>query len=52
MILETGLINSYYTTTVTITPGRTYTFYVQARNSVGYSALSSPIRILAAQVPS
>lgn len=40
-----------YTTTVTLTSGRTYTFKVQARNSVSLSSYSSSLAILAATVP-
>ena len=42
------------TTSVTVTgltPGVTYTFYVQARNRVGYSPNSDTVQVLAAQVP-
>jgi len=34
-----------------LTPGNTYKFKVQSRNSVGYGQLSSEVAILAAQVP-
>ena len=38
-------------TTMTITGGTPYTLRVEARNSVGYSAASDPIVILAATKP-
>lgn len=34
-----------------LTEGHTYSFKVQARNSVGYGAISDPVSILAAQIP-
>lgn len=37
MTLATGVTNKFYTTVVTITPGKVYKFKVEARNSVGYS---------------
>jgi len=40
-----------YLTTVTLSEGNTYNFYVIARNSVGFSTVSSTISILAAQKP-
>jgi hypothetical protein len=40
-----------FQTNVQLAPGATYTFKVEARNSVGYSAYSDPISILAAQPP-
>lgn len=43
-----------YTTSYIYTPltqGTTYSFKVDARNSVGYSAESNTVSILAAQVP-
>jgi hypothetical protein len=40
------------TITVTgLTPGVTYSFFIQSRNLVGYSAYSSTIEVLAAQIP-
>jgi hypothetical protein len=49
--LASGVTSPTYTTTVTLTKGRTYSFKVQSRNSVGLSAFSSPKSILAAQIP-
>jgi hypothetical protein len=40
-----------YTMTSPVTQGTTYTFKVQARNSVGYSLFSNEASILAAQIP-
>lgn len=40
----------YYTTTVALTPGLTYSFKVQSRNSAGYSLESEAISVLAAQL--
>ena len=42
---------AYYTTTADIMSGRTYKFKVEARNSVGFSAESAVLSVLAAQVP-
>ena len=50
-ILDTVTINMY-TTSVSLTSGRTYAFIIKARNSVGESASSQSISILAAQAPS
>jgi len=36
---------------VTLTPGASYNFKVEARNSVGYSLLSSAVSIIASQIP-
>jgi len=47
-VLQTGLTAKSYTTTQTLTAGAYYTFKVEARNSVGYSLLSSAYQILAA----
>lgn len=49
--LASGLTVQGYTTSVTLTAGRTYSFKVEARNSVGYSAVSDKVSILAAQAP-
>jgi hypothetical protein len=46
--LLSGVMDASYTTSVTLTAGQTYSFYVEARNSVGYSVVSAPIAILAA----
>lgn len=40
-----------YTTSVTLTPGATYRFRVEARNSVGHSLASTPFAIIASQIP-
>lgn len=50
IVLQAGITVTSYTAT-TLTHGTTYKFKVQARNSVGYSAYSSEVSILAAQVP-
>ena len=39
-VLDSGIADRSYQTTVTLTPGATYNFKVEARNSVGYSLLS------------
>jgi hypothetical protein len=44
-------LTTSYTTSVALTQGRTYTFKVQARNSVGLSAFSTSLAILTATVP-
>lgn len=50
--MASGVTSTTYTTSVTLTKGRTYAFKVQSRNSVGLSDFSSPpISILAAQIP-
>ncbi len=36
-------IKTNYTTVTGLVPGVIYTFYVKARNSLGYSLLSAPI---------
>lgn len=50
-MLASGLQNKMYTTDVPLTPGKTYKFRVEARNSVGYSLASVPFAIIASQVP-
>ena len=50
VVLESGILDPY-TTTVELHPGRTYTFKVEARNTVGYSEFSETISILFAQLP-
>lgn len=50
--LATGVTTLSYTTNFTLTPGATYSFYVQARNLVGYSQFSVVLQVLAASVPS
>lgn len=47
-VLATAVLTKSYTTTSTLTAGAIYTFKVEARNSVGYSVLSSALAILAA----
>jgi len=42
------LTQTQYTTAVALISGRTYKFRIEARNSVGYSPLSTEIAILAA----
>lgn len=50
--LAIGLVNTYsYTTIISLTQGLTYSFKVLARNSVGFSADSSVLAVLAATVP-
>jgi hypothetical protein len=46
--LATGITTKSFTTTVTLTSGVVYKFKVIARNSVGYSAESEEVAILAA----
>lgn len=48
--LTTSLTAKFYTTLVGLSPGRTYSFRVYARNSVGYSS-PAVISILCAQKP-
>lgn len=53
-VLKTGHIGTTYTSTATdftVVSGRTYKFQVIARNSVGPSAASAVLTILAAQKP-
>ena len=45
------MTDTFYTAE-SLTPGNTYKFKVQSRNSVGYSPFSNEVSILAAQVPS
>ena len=49
--LATGVTTKSYATTVALTSGRTYKFYIEARNTVGYSLQSVTFEVLAAQVP-
>ena len=49
--LATGVTALTYTTSVILTSGRTYQFKVESRNSVGYSAKSVALSVLAAQIP-
>lgn len=46
--LATGVTTRSYTTSITLTVGASYTFRVEARNSVGYSVTSTGITIIAA----
>jgi hypothetical protein len=48
VVLATGVVPKTYTTSVSLTPGATYNFKVEARNSVGYSLISTAVTILAA----
>jgi hypothetical protein len=48
IILESGITTKTYTTTVTLTSGRTYKFKIESRNTVGYSSMSTELSILAA----
>lgn len=38
--LASGVLTQYYTTSITIIEGQTYSFMIEARNSVGYSIKS------------
>jgi Fibronectin type III domain len=51
VVLDTGIVSKSYTTSVVLIAGRTYVFKVEARNSVGYSAMSAEVSILAATIP-
>ena len=51
VVLASGLTSRTYTTTVPLTPGASYNFKVEARNSVGYSNLSTARSIIASQIP-
>jgi len=46
--LAEGLTSRSYTTTNTLLSGQTYTFKIEARNSVGYSEFSEVIEVLVA----
>jgi hypothetical protein len=50
VLLASALTTKSYTATG-LTEGTSYVFKVAARNSVGVSALSNQVRILAAQIP-
>jgi hypothetical protein len=52
MTLESNVLTKSYTTSVLLTPGSTYAFKVEARNSVGLSLPSSSVSILCASPPS
>jgi len=49
--LTTGHTSTTYQTIVPLIKGRTYKFYIEARNTVGYSLASVVFEVLAAQVP-
>jgi hypothetical protein len=49
--LDSSITAMVYTTQIELTEGHTYSFKVQARNSVGYGQLSSAVAIRAAQIP-
>lgn len=49
-VLEEEITDTFYTMIFPVTQGTTYTFRVEARNSVGYSEYSSELAVLAAQV--
>lgn len=51
VILESGILPTEYTTSVTLEDGQNYKFKVQARNAVGYSLDSQEVIIRAARVP-
>lgn len=51
IILETGVTDNFYQTTVALTPGAHYLLSVEARNSVGYSLGSDNLSVHAAQIP-
>jgi hypothetical protein len=53
-VLSTGVTTKSFSTastSTTLTPGALYKFKVEARNSVGYSVLSSAVSIIASQRP-
>lgn len=50
-VIASGVATSQYTATVLVA-GNSYSFKVEARNSFGYSALSSAVTILCATIPS
>lgn len=52
VVLNSAVTTKSYQTTVTLIAGQSYTFKVEARNSVGYSSYSQAITILAARLPS
>ena len=51
ILLESGVIPQYYTTSVALTNDLIYSFKVTARNTVGSSLQSEPVSIRAAEVP-
>lgn len=51
VLLSSPISITSFTTSTTLIPGTTYKFYVTATNSVGTSAPSSVLSVLAAKVP-
>ena len=51
VLLESGVVPQYYTTTVALTNDLIYSFKVTARNTVGSSLQTEPVAIRAAKVP-
>jgi hypothetical protein len=49
ILLESGVTTNYYLTSTPLNPGITYTFRVQARNTVGYGLDSVELPVLAAK---
>ena len=49
--MQSGVTLTSYTTTVSLTPGVTYSFKVTARNTVGSSSESEILSVLAAKLP-
>ena len=50
-MLDDAVLDKFYVTAVTLTPGVTYKFKVTARNTVGSSLYSAETLILAAKLP-
>jgi hypothetical protein len=46
--LDSAITSQEYTTSITLTEGRTYKFKVRSRNSVGLSPYSTVLEVLAA----
>jgi hypothetical protein len=51
VLLDAAVLNQYYVTSVTLTPGVIYSFKVTARNSVGSGDQSVALAVLAAELP-
>jgi len=51
MLLASAVTDTFYKTDIALIAGKTYSFKVRARNSVGYSLDSEVIAILASRVP-
>lgn len=50
-VLASGILSEEYTTEVgVVTPGQTYSLVVESRNSAGFSLVSEPVSVLAAQL--